>query len=373
MGTLVYTNYIYKHYIIDQFARYPETVAVKLRRAIYYHNVDVNPQLAVKYYRQGLEEAAKCGMDPFSDEIIGVKIQLAFLMEKIGQVRRAAEVLEVVMKDCDAWLDDPERGGKDERRAQRGRVLGKMVGVSVKLGDLYADPQIKDQEGAEERLVWAVTTVLKEKERRQREGVKEGEGEWMSEEEIGGALEGEFFTPLFLCPHRLQASINEQKKVMVEIVNMIPATALGNHYEARSQHFLAAPLYLQAISLIPTTNCHAITLMNNLSVSLALQNPPPTGGMPSPSAASQIDAAKTWANKALAVHRALQNREEKTDECDEACAVTQINLGEFAEMEGNLQEAKRAYEKGVEFSRGVGFQEGVIRGREALGKLDRRK
>ena len=200
VGTLVYANYIYKTYILDQFAAYPEPVAVKLRRAIYYHNVEVNVERAVKYYRQGLEEAAKCGMDPFSDEIIGVKIQLAFLMEKVGYLDRAADVLEVVLRDCLAWIEDPERGAKEERRAQKTRVLGKMVGVSVKLGELYASDLIGNQEAAEERLVWAVTTVLKEKERREREGVKEGEGPWMSEEEIGGALECKSPSPLWGLP-----------------------------------------------------------------------------------------------------------------------------------------------------------------------------
>ena len=128
-------------------------------------------------------------MDAFSDEVIGIKLQLAFLMESVGQVGKAVEVLGIVLRDCVAWVEDPERGGREERRAQRGRVLGKCVGVSVKLGELYADERIGDQESAEERLVWAVTTVLKEVERREREGVKEGEGKWMSEEEIGAALE----------------------------------------------------------------------------------------------------------------------------------------------------------------------------------------
>ena len=158
-----------------------------------------------------------------------------------------------------------------------------------------------------------------------------------------------------------------------DLLTVLWAVALGNHYEKRNLHFLAAPLYLQAVSMIPQTNCHAITLMNNLSISLALQNPPPTGGIPSPSSASQIDAARTWANRALSVDRALQKAESRTEECDQACAVTQINLGEFAEMDGSLQEARRMYEEGVEFSRRIGFQEGVVKGREALRRLDKLK
>ena len=113
--------------------------------------------------------------------------------------------------------------------------------------------------------------------------------------------------------------------------------------------------------------------MNNLSISLALQNPPPTAGIPSPSSASQIDAAKTWAKKALAVDRALQGKQERTAECDEACAVTMVNLGDFAEMEGDLQEARRWYGEGMELSKRVGLKEGVKRGREGLRKLDKRQ
>ena len=111
--------------------------------------------------------------------------------------------------------------------------------------------------------------------------------------------------------------------------------------------------------------------VNNLSVSLALQNPPPTGGIPSPSSTSQISSARTWAQKALAAHESLQKSPTKTDECDQACAVTQINLGEFAEMEGNIEEARRTYQQGIEFSKKVGFQEGVVKGREALRRLDK--
>ncbi|KAL8794117.1 MAG: hypothetical protein Q9195_003302 [Heterodermia aff. obscurata] len=338
MGTIIYGNHIHKTYIVGQFTAYPEPVADKLRRAIYHHRINNNAQLAVKYYREGIEEAAKCGMDPFSDEIIGVKIQLAFLMENLGQIDRSAEVLEVVLRDCLAWMEDPERGAKEAMRAQKTHVLAKMVGVSVKLGELYADDRIGNQQAAEERLVWAVTTVLKEKERRELEGPGKREEPWMSAEEVGGALE-----------------------------------SLANHYESHDQHYLAAPLYLQAISFVPTTSCHAITLMNNLSISLALQNPPPTAGVPAPSAASQIDAAKTWARKALATDRALQKAETRTEECDQGCAVTMINMGDFAEMEEDLAEARRWWGEGVELSRRVGFQEGVMKGKEALARANKRK
>lgn len=162
-------------------------MAAKLRRALFYTNIDLQPTNAVKYYRQALELADEMGVDPFSDEIIGVKIQLAFLMEKIKRYEKAIEVLEIVHADCLKWIE--AFGGKEGNEGKRSRVLGKTVGISVKLGELYSTNEIDDMQAAEEKLMYSVTAVLKEKKRREEEGVKEGEGPWMSDEEVGGALE----------------------------------------------------------------------------------------------------------------------------------------------------------------------------------------
>jgi hypothetical protein len=187
MGSLIYTNMIYQRYIVGDFKAFPEPVAAKLRRALYYTNIDMQLKNAIKYYRQALAVANELQMDPFSDEILGVKIQLSSLFEKAHMHQKSIDVLEIVRSDCLRWLE--EIGGQEGNESQRTKVLGKTIGISVRLGEYYANEQIQDQEAAEERLVWAVTAVLKEQKRREDEGVKEGEGEWMSNEEIGGALE----------------------------------------------------------------------------------------------------------------------------------------------------------------------------------------
>lgn len=134
------------------------------------------------------------GMDPFSAEIIGIKIQIAALMERVMQFQKAIDILEIVKKDNMRWIE--ELGGKEGNEAKRTWVLGKTVGVSVKLGELYAGEYVMEREKAEEALVWAVETVLRERIRREKEGVKEGEGEWLSREEIGGSFEGLFTSVL---------------------------------------------------------------------------------------------------------------------------------------------------------------------------------
>jgi tetratricopeptide (TPR) repeat protein len=184
----MYSNYIYHNYIIGAFHKFPEPVAKQLRKALYYTNISLDAPQAVKYYKQALQVADEIGMDPFSDEIIGVKIQLAALMERVQQYKKAIDILEIVKSDNLRWVE--ELGNKPGNEGKRTKVLGKTVGVSVKLGELYANEYVGEKEVAEERLVWAVETVLKEQQRREKEGAKPEDGQWMSPEEIGGSLEG---------------------------------------------------------------------------------------------------------------------------------------------------------------------------------------
>ena len=253
VSVLVYSNFLYKWYIVEQYARYPEPVAVKLRRAVYYTNVEIQPKNAMKYYRQALDVAQELRMDPFSEEVLGIKYQVSRLMEVVGDIQKAIDVLENIQGQCKDFVEDPERGGHESNKARRHRVLKKMIGVSTKLGELYADDTIGNHEAAEEKLVWAVTTVLKENERRAREGLKEGEGEWLDEDEMGAAFECE---SLFVF-----------RSIILRLLIMVSSAALGNHYEESKRHFLAVPLFLQAVSMIPQTNCHAITLSISLSPS----------------------------------------------------------------------------------------------------------
>lgn len=132
-------------------------------------------------------------MDPFSDEILGVKLQVAALMEKAHSPLKAIEVLSLIHADCLRWLE--KLGDKPGNEGKRTRVLEKCVRMSVRIGELYSSDAVGDTEAAEGHLVWAVTVLLKESKRREMEGVKEGEGPWMNNEEIGGALECETLTP----------------------------------------------------------------------------------------------------------------------------------------------------------------------------------
>lgn len=344
---IVYANIIYQEYIIKSFHKYPEEVAKRLRKALWYTNYDLNPQEALKYYKQALQIAAEIGMDPVGDEVMGVKIQVAKLMEDIQQYPNAIQILEAIRGSNLLWLE--KFGNLEENKKRRTSVLGKTVGVSVKLGELYGTPEIWDREMAQERLIWAVETVLKEKQRRQSAKVKdEDEGSWMNDEEIGATLE-----------------------------------SLAHSYEAKDQHYLATPLFLQALNLYPTKDCHSVVLMNNLASSLAQQSPRmareaqayatsqnidtrPSG--PVAIKETMLESAKTWAQKALDVAGTIKPPL-RTEECDVGCAVALHNLGEFAEMARDVDLAQRQYKEAVSLARAIGFEDGVAQSSERLRAL----
>lgn len=220
---LIYVNIYYRNHILLPYYPYPEEVAQSLRKAVYYTNVESNPKFAMKYYKQALERAAACKMDPFSDAVVGIRIQVASMLEQAGKRAAAAMVMELVRDECWKAAEEAERGeglmggavfkdtlkevgtsrggvadGKEDDEEEqetpagrRRRLLQCAVKAGVKLGELYSHEDIHDPAMAEERLVWAVTALLKERQRRETEGVKDGEGVWFaSGEEIGGALEG---------------------------------------------------------------------------------------------------------------------------------------------------------------------------------------
>lgn len=108
--------------------------------------------------------------------------------------------------------------------------------------------------------------------------------------------------------------------------------------------------------------------MNNLSISLAQQNPPSTPDQPPISKSTLISNARAWAEKAIAVSVKIAPPE-RTEECDIGCAVATHNLGEFAEMDGNIAEARKRFEEAKSIAKGIGFQGGVINSEEALRRL----
>ena len=108
--------------------------------------------------------------------------------------------------------------------------------------------------------------------------------------------------------------------------------------------------------------------MNNLAASLAQQLPPTTSPSPPPSRAALVENARAWAHKSLQLAATLKPPE-RTEECDVGCAVATHNLAEFAEMDGNLIEARKRYEEAKALSRAIGFGDGLTRADKGLRRI----
>ncbi|KAK8197738.1 uncharacterized protein BKA78DRAFT_292823 [Phyllosticta capitalensis] len=375
MGVFAWLPFWYMKYQVQPYHNYPEEVAKKLRRAIYYsRRASFQPKEVIRYYREALALADELGMDPFSDEVLGIRIQMAGFFElKLQSHRSAIDMLELVKNDCYLWMD--KLGDKHWTDGKRTRVLIRIMSIHTKLGELYSNQYVKDFNKAEENLQTAISIAIGEKMRRQRDGVKVGEGDWIGDDELGAEME-----------------------------------QLGHVYEASDRHFLAAPLFLQAIRLSPKDSCHTAVLMNNVAISLA-QTPPPSGpaynspvfemttadpaqqqkyndqaasaqkkyqaanaavaaaaqGMP-----SRPEQGRLWAQKAIELAAGIKPPV-RDEECDMACAVATHNLGEFAEMEGKIKEARKWYNEAKSLAKAIGFEEGVQMADEGVKRLKGRK
>jgi hypothetical protein len=107
--------------------------------------------------------------------------------------------LEIMRNDCQKWVD--EFSDKHWTTGNRSRVKKNMVQINLKLGQLYDVRYVNEPENGEKRLVEAVESALKEQQRRERDGVKNGEGPWLTNDEMGGVLEGMMIRCLPWCMH----------------------------------------------------------------------------------------------------------------------------------------------------------------------------
>lgn len=342
---VIYVNWFYWKYA--WMPTYPEPVAKQLRKALYFSNFDFQPVEAVKYLKEALLAARDNGMDAWCDEVIGIKMDIVYTMERVEQYREAILALEVIRQEGFQRVKLYEENGGFKK--DRTRLLTWLVRMTLKLGELYSRPEVWDRDAAEERLSWAVEIMMKETERRTRLGITDAqEGPWMTREQMGASLE-----------------------------------ALATAYDQKDQQYLSAPLYLHAINQRTVVDCHTVVLMNNLASSLAQQTPRAASavqkvidGEAIEQSSSKVpvsrdmllDMAQTWAQNAI--DQAGQIGPPVRDEqCDMGCVAAIYNLGEIAEMRKKFDEAIRRYEEALSLARAIGFEDGVEQTSARLRKL----
>ena len=106
--------------------------------------------------------------------------------------------------------------------------------------------------------------------------------------------------------------------------------------------------------------------MNNVGTSM-LQTPIPQHASISP--AEQQEAAKKWHEKAIEISTRIKSSE-RTPECDEACIVSLLNLGQLEQRLGNSGEARKRFLDAENLSRTHGLPEWMEMAESLLKELD---
>ena len=255
---------------------------------------------------------------------------------------------------------DPDQAelGQEIRKTEekddqlRDTIMKKVVGMGIKLAELYSSDYVRDIEKAEKALVNSVNTSVAELQRRR--------------------------------DLKLPVS-KESGDTFINLTEIATAySELACLYSKQNKRELAATLYMHALGLIKeeegkSTTCAQVVLLNNVSSQMAEQvqnldlSPTSTQELHGPpmSRDQLLDAAAQWAKKALdvAAHIKPPTRDE---DCDLACQIATYNLGEIAEMQGNFEEARRYFKEARNLAMRINFEEGIARAGDALKRLKNR-
>lgn len=307
VGVSVTAFSIYQSYSQNHLHNFPEPVAKPLRRALYYSSDSGGKEYgkSLLLYRDAIEQSKQFGMDPSSDEVTGLKIQMAGLLELLERKSAAATVYTNVL----SVLNNAVAETDSDKSVLRKRAIG----VAVKLGRLQEELGLLSS--AHNTLERATTSLLEETRKR---GQSIGESNhWLSNEETGGVFE-----------------------------------AFADVLQAQGKVDYAVPLYLQCLPLCRAPHCHSVILMNNIAAALAMRNP--------------ADALQ-WAHKSLEVSELPENT--KDEECQSGRLVSLFNLGMITERQGNLQKAKDYYMRAGHLAKELNDHTGASKVDKALERL----
>ncbi|KAL4942987.1 hypothetical protein BDV06DRAFT_190938 [Aspergillus oleicola] len=365
-------------------AKFPPKVGKELRKAIYYTDVDLQPRLAHKHYQEALKLAVEHGMYMFSDEVVGIRLAAADMMEKAGATEQAIAIFEKTKDGILKWvekgraeaaqererlaeqekvieelkaqkaaqkpksptaavpkfeIDNPEVLERYERmqelakweEEQRDKVYKKAVGIAVKLAELYEARDVQDVKKAEASREAAVEMSLKELAYRQSRGLS-----------INGVG---------------SASIEEARDADIPYVTRTEAaialSRLAGFYNETGKSDLAPPLLLRGLELLredeggePT--CRQVDFLSDIAGCMGNRASEPFRTKDPEASRREVYAnAEQWGMKALYMNETIP--ESKRDKlCHLSCVITKYNLAEMAESQGKFKEARKWYKDALD-------------------------
>ncbi|KAL3437860.1 hypothetical protein BDV09DRAFT_161125 [Aspergillus tetrazonus] len=368
-----YIVYIEVTHNAPQYHKFPPEVVKPLRQAVYYTDVVLQPQTAMKYYKEALKAAAQVGLHPFSDEVLGIKLQVADMLERSGNVVPAVKVLENTKKEILQYVEFGRKRAAEQKKAQdehkkkfeneskqrhaqtdikleidnpdfidtyeqmkamdeydqqqQDKAMKKAVGISLKLGQLYASDHIQDLKKSEAAHESAIELSMNELKYRQSTGLPLSNPNPDAENEL---------TPWLTRRDAAMALTN-----------------LAQTYGEMDKHDLALPVFLRALELLredegPKPTAFQFYLLGIIASTLNVQSLKPLRA-DDPDAARNhlVGHAREWAMTANKIMDKIPDSE-KDESYLLGCISVKNTLGQLAERQGELEEAEKYYREAID-------------------------
>lgn len=361
----------------EKVNRFPPAVAKELRRALYFTEINLEPQKAMEHYRAALQITMEMDMHPWSDEVLGIKLQMADMLIKAGYHQKAAEFLDRIAQQGYEWvlktrdryiltlpkgktvvdpnlkeIVQPDEEIKNHELALADRTLKKVIGTLLLMGELYEDEHIKNPAKAFSSRRAALGMLTEEIENRRRRGLpplatpEEGDN-WMTAEEVGHVMSdvGETW---------LRAGRPDKALEL-----LMPSIAILRDVEGKD------------------VSCRQVILLANIAAAMfdhkptqQEENATNKKKQPVVSVEQQMESARAWALKSIEVSKLVQ--EDLRDEsCDMGCAAAADVLSAIAEWQGADEEARKWLREEKRYCESANYAEGVDKAVKLMAHVDR--
>ncbi|CRG87426.1 hypothetical protein PISL3812_04443 [Talaromyces islandicus] len=372
----IYAFYFQTMEINTRMSRFPQPVAKELRKALYFTEVNMEPQKAIEHYRAALRLSHELGMHPYSDEVIGIKLQAADMYVRAGFHKQAVHLLSRTASEAMQWVNRSRRRlsagtpGKELSKNSEPniqeifgppvedyemeyelttRVIKKLIGIYLLTADILEDEHLKDPFEAFASRRAALSTLAQEIKNREQRGLpptatpEEGDS-WVSAEEASHTMSDVGST-------WLRAGRPEKALEL-----LMPAVAILRQVEGRD------------------ITCRQVVLLSNIAAAMFdhrhSEEDVAAKKIPQNSVEKQMKSSRDWALKALEVSN-LVKEDYRDDECDMGCAAAADVLSAIAEWQGADEEARKWLLEEKRYCESAQFAEGIQKVSQILGENEK--
>lgn len=314
--------------IAPQYAAYPTPVEQRLRLALHYTYIQPDPDQATTYFREALSAAAGVGMNPFSKEVMGIRIRFAQMLENFGRVKSAVDIMNSIVDDCEEKLaeinrksilvevEKTEQTDLDQPPSLRPALIRGIIQARVKLASLYSSDYIQDTRMAKQTLSDAITLLVKES----------------------------------TDPETSITEENAANMSMAEIASIF--SQMGDLYATTGEESNAVQTYMLALDPLRKAcggvrSCKEVQIFGNIAATMDIAMKKPgakiNGRQASPqSLKAARKAAIAWADQAIATAEKVEPQD-RDEICETGLLSAQMTRADLMLDDGNKKESQKIF------------------------------